>query len=78
MDNNSSGGVEGEDVYKGKAKPMLVSLSKLYSELELISVDVSRLSFCLSSHCLLTIYTTNYCPKKIVYNFVLRKTFYSR
>ena len=31
-DDNGGGGNGGEDVYKGRAEPMLVSLSDLYSE----------------------------------------------
>ena len=34
----------GDDVYKGKAKPMLVLVSDLYSEDEIISVGDSRYS----------------------------------
>ena len=57
---------------------MLDSLSDLYSELEMISVSVSMLSFCLTSHFLLTTSTTNYYFKKNIYNSNLRKLFYSR
>ena len=45
-------GVSGEDIYKKRAELVLVSLSDLYSELDSISVDVSRLSFYSTSHCL--------------------------
>jgi len=31
-DDDCGGGVGGEDVYKGRAEPMLVSLSDLYSK----------------------------------------------
>ena len=31
-DDDCGGGVGGEDVYKGRVEPMLVSLSDLYSE----------------------------------------------
>jgi len=31
-DDDCGGGVGGEDVYKGRAEPVLVSLSDLYSE----------------------------------------------
>ena len=43
-DNNDSSGssVSSEDVYKERAKPVLVSPSKSYSELDSISVDTSR------------------------------------
>ena len=53
-------------------------LSDLYSELEVISVGVSGPSSCLTLHHLLTIYTTNYCSKGKVNDFVLRKIFYSK
>ena len=52
-----SGGEGGEDVYKGKTEPALVSVSDSYSEDEIISVCGSRPS---SSPA----YTfTDYCPK---------------
>ena len=45
--NDDSGSGEGsEDVYRGKAEPILVSLSDLYSEDNNISVCDSRLSSC--------------------------------
>ena len=40
------GGKGGEDVYKGKAEPMLVLLSDLYSENDNILVCDSRPSSC--------------------------------
>ena len=43
---DDGGGESGEDVYRGKAEPMLVSLLDLYSEDDSISVCDSRLSFC--------------------------------
>ena len=46
-DNDSSGGDGGDgDVYKGRAKPVLVSLSVLYSKDDSISVCNSRPSSC--------------------------------
>ena len=45
-DDNNSGGDGGEDVYKGKAEPVLVSLSDLYSEDDSILIDDSRPSSC--------------------------------
>jgi len=39
------GGGGGRDVYKGRAEPMLVSLSDSYSDDEAISVSNSRYSF---------------------------------
>ena len=55
--NNGERGVDGvdsEDVYKERTEPVLVSLSDLYSELESISVSVSRPSSCPTLYCLLT------------------------
>jgi len=65
-------------IYKERVVLVLVSFSELYSELDLISVSVSRPSSCPTSHHLLTTYTTNYCPNKIVYDFDLRGLFYTR
>jgi len=45
--NDNGGGGEGsEDVYRGKAEPILISLSDLYSEDNSISVCDSRPSSC--------------------------------
>ena len=41
---NCGGGVGGNDVYIGKAEPILVSFSDLYSENEAILVSDSRYS----------------------------------
>ena len=57
---------------------MLALLSNLYSELEIISVSVSRLSSCPTLHFILATSTTNYCFKKKVNNFGLKRLFYSR
>jgi len=46
-DDDSGGGDGGDgDVYKGRAEPVLVSLSDLYSKDDSISVCDSRPSFC--------------------------------
>jgi len=45
-DDNGGGGVRDEDVYNGRAEPVLVSLSDSYSEEDSISVCDSRLSSC--------------------------------
>ena len=45
-DVEGGGGVGGEDVYNGRAEPVLVSLSDLYSEDDSISVCDSRPSSC--------------------------------
>jgi len=69
---DSSGGNGGDDVYRGRAEPVLVSLSDLYSEDDSISVHNSRPSSCPT-------YTiTDYCSNEMVNNFVLRRMFYSR
>ena len=60
------------DVYNRRAEPVLVLLSDSYSEDNSISISNSRPS---SSPA----YTaTNYCLKKIVCDFVLRRMFYSK
>jgi len=51
---DSDGSVGGENVYKGRVEPVLVSLSNSYSELESISVDISGLFSYFTLHCLLT------------------------
>ena len=43
---DDSGGNGGDDVYRGRAEPMLVSLSDLYSEDNEISISDSRPSSC--------------------------------
>ena len=53
-DDGGSGGIGDNDMYKERAKLVLVSFSDLYFELDLILVDVSRLFSCFISHCLLT------------------------
>ena len=68
--------VGSEDVYKERTEPVLVSLSDLYSELESISISVSRPSSCPILYHLLT--TFIYCLKRTVNNFGLRRLFYSR
>jgi len=45
-DDDGGGGEGSEDVYRGKAEPMLVSLSDLYSEDDSILVCDSRPSSC--------------------------------
>ena len=59
-------------MYKGSAEPVLVSLSDLYSDEDNISVSDSRPSSCPA-------YTvTDYCLKKSINDFGLRKPFYSK
>jgi len=43
-DDDGGGGEGGEDVYNGRAEPVLVSLSDWYSEDEAISISDSRYS----------------------------------
>ena len=43
-DDDCGGGEGGEDVYRGKTKPVLVSVSDSYSEDDAISVGDSRYS----------------------------------
>ena len=61
-------------MYKESAELVLVLSSDLYSLLESILVDVSRLSSCPILHHLLT---TAYF-KRTVYDFGLRRLFYSK
>ena len=72
------GGVGGEDMYNGRAEPVLVSVSNSYSNDEAISVSDSRYS----SYSAYTVtdyfLSTDYCPKKSVYDFDLRRSFYSK
>ena len=75
-DADVSGGGGGEDVYKGKTKPALVSVLDSYSEDKKISVGDSGPSS--SPTYTLTDYLSGYCPKENVHDFVLRRMFYSR
>jgi len=61
-DDESGGGVGGEDVYRGKAKSVLDSVSDLYSENEIISVCGSRPSSS-PAYTLTDYLSTDYCPK---------------
>jgi len=59
-------------VYRGRVEPILVLLLDLYSKDDKISISDSRPSSCPA-------YTvTNYCPKKSVNYFGLRRPFYSK
>ena len=77
-DDDSGGSDGGYDVYKGKTEPALVSVSDSYSDDEAISVSNSRYS----SYSAYTVtdyfLSTDYCPKKSVYDFDLRRSFYSK
>ena len=76
-DDDGGGGMEGNDVYRGKTKPALVSVSDSYSEDEIISVCDSGPSSS-PTYTITDYLSTGYCPKKNVYDFVLRRTFYSK
>jgi len=57
---SSDGGGGGDNMYKGSAEPVLVSLSNSYSDDDEILVSDSRYSSCPA-------YTdTDYCPKKTI------------
>ena len=71
------GGVGGDDVYRDKTEPALVSVSDSYSEDEIISVCDSGPSSS-PTYTVTDYLSTGYCPKKNVNDFVLRRTFYSR
>ena len=74
---SGSGGMGGDDVYRGKTEPALVSVSDSYSEDEIISVCDSGPSSS-PTYTVTNYLSTGYCPKKNVNDFVLRRTFYSR
>ncbi len=71
-DDESGGGDGGEDVYNSKTEPTLVLVLDSYSEDEVISISDSRYS----SYPAYT--ATDYCPKEKVYDFDLRRSFYSK
>ena len=74
---DNGGGMGGGDVYRGKTEPVLVSVSDLYSEDEIISVCDSKPSSS-PTYTITNYLSTSYCPKKNVYDFILRRTFYSK
>jgi len=76
-DDDGGGGVGDEDVYNGKTKPVLVSVSDSYSEDEEIFVCDSGPSSS-PAYTITDYLSTGYCPKKNVCNFGLRRPFYSR
>jgi len=76
--NDSGGGVSNDEVYRERAEPMLVSLSNSYLKLNSISVCISGFSSSPTSYFLLTIFSTDYCPKEKVNNFGLRRLFYPK
>ena len=76
-DGDCGGGVGGDDVYSGNTEPALVLVSDLYSEDEIISVCDSGPSSS-PTYTITDYLSTGYCPKKNVYDFGLRRPFYSR
>ena len=64
-------------MYKGKTKPALVSVSDSYSEDEEISVCDSGPSSS-PTYTITDYLSTGYCPKEIVNDFDLRRSFYSK
>ena len=74
---DDGGGSEGsEDMYRGKAEPILVLLSDSYSEDNSISVYNSRPSSC-PAYTYWLLYQLTTALMKFVNNFVLRRMFYS-
>jgi len=68
-----------DNIYSDKEKELVLALlSDLYLELEVISVGISGPSSCPILHCLLTTYTIDYCLKENIYDFGLRRLFYSK
>ena len=74
---DGGGGVGGKDVYSGKTKPVLVSVLDSYSEDEEISVCDSGPSSS-PTYTITNYLSTGYCPKGKVYDFDLRRLFYSK
>ena len=61
---DDGGGDGGDDVYRGKTKPALVSVSDSYSKDEIISVGDSRPSSS-PAYTLTDYLSTDYCLKKV-------------
>jgi len=61
-DDDCDSGEGGEDMYKGKTEPALVSVSDSYSEDEIISVCGSRPSSS-PAYTITDYLSTDYCPK---------------
>ena len=61
---DDGGGDGGDDVYRGKTEPTLVSVSDSYSEDEIISVGDSRPSSS-PAYTLTDYLSTDYCLKKV-------------
>jgi len=76
-EDGESGGDGGDDVYRGKTEPALVSVSDSYSEDEEISVCDSGPSSS-PAYTITDYLSTSYCPKGNVNDFDLRRSFYSK
>jgi len=69
-------GSEEKDVYSSKREePVLALLLDKYFKLEIISIDISKLFSYPTLHFLLTTSITDYCLKRNVNDFDLRKPF---
>jgi len=64
-------------VYSGKTEPVLVSVLDLYSKDKIISVCDSGPSSS-PAYTVTDYLSTGYCPKEKVYDFDLRRSFYSK
>ena len=72
---DNGGRIEGDSVYiSNREEVVLALLSDLYSELDAISVGVSGPFSCPILYCLLITFLS----RKRVYNFGLRRPFYSK
>ena len=69
---DGGGGVGGDDVYRGKTKSALVSVSDSYSEDEIISVCDSGPSSS-PTYTITDYLSTGYCPKKKCIRFCPEK-----
>ena len=74
---DDGGGMGGDDIYRGKTEPALVSVSDSYSEDEEISVCDSGSSSS-PAYTVTDYLSTDYCPKGNVNDFDLRRLFYSK
>ena len=77
-DDDGGGGVGGEDMYNGIAKPVLVLVLDLYSNNDAISVSDSRYSSYPAYTDTDYFYRLTTGLKEIVYDFDLRRSFYSK
>ena len=72
-------GVKREDIYLTNREELILALLlDLYLKLDLISVSIYKIFAYSTSYCLLTIFATNYCLKRNVNNFGLRRLLYSK